>query len=683
MSEIEKTEQQKEPELTAFDILKAFGEYINYDPEQHSFNLATNEYDFHRAGDNITTICDAYDPTGNMAVLYAKKVYMDSVKNAQVKLIEILTHEDDYNAERKMFALFNSHAVDAIEKNYIDAMNQVIVRMTGKPGIGERDLETEKDVMYKAIENVVKQLGKCHEDVYVNSGKPVGAVTNVSTKIHLFNYMADCVLTLQNNAPDGVYFCYVNNNGTADGYFAIMIKSNGNLFSINDRIAEAYIGQHTRSRNGRWSEAHKDIFPYEFIMTFSKFDYKGYANKYTIDESKLSFADLEAKAYIPIILAILCVMNGRKGKLLDPKKQVFLNTLIRGNLMQADNSTALIAMDKAGLIESTTKALDIHLDREKLLKGELDKKYTGHKQTGRNQYYVDTFGQDFNPETKALTVTAKNVLALADDSAQKDQPFWKKAEEKKEEPVVHAEFVGTMEQMERQVYYELKMDLAQHIRKNIKAELDKEGGITGVYHWYGEHMRANMENLFLVLAHIYQLCLDNPNTFRPHDENDPEWISHIHLVSDDTWYVRGSYADSLEGVYNHYDRNLCEYLCPFTGTKMDRRLLFTFEPYNWQDIEAFTGSTAPKILQNWRSKLFSKHEDSFYGGNPILDVVDAVDFLDPFEEENYQRGARFDYYIGFSKRGMRRLLKALKEAGGKYMPGEFDLEKVRKTLYGL
>ena len=147
-------------------------------------------------------------------------------------------------------------------------------------------------------------IGKCNEDVYVNSGKPVLQPETVSTKIHVFNYMSECVIRLQTLAKDGAYVCYISNNGTADGYFAIVIKSNGNIFSVNDRIAEVFIGQHGHSRNGRWAENHKDIFPYEHAVEFSKYDYLGYAENYSINETVSAYV-LPAKTYVSCVLSII------------------------------------------------------------------------------------------------------------------------------------------------------------------------------------------------------------------------------------------------------------------------------------------------------------------------------------------------------------------------------------------
>ncbi len=36
--------------------------------------------------------------------------------------------------------------------------------------------------------------------------------------------MADCLLSIE-NSPDAMYLCYINQYGTADGYFAFVIKA--------------------------------------------------------------------------------------------------------------------------------------------------------------------------------------------------------------------------------------------------------------------------------------------------------------------------------------------------------------------------------------------------------------------------------------------------------------------------
>ena len=92
--------------MNTFEILKQFGEYIHYDPDQHKFNLLSNEYTLHKAGDTITTICDRFDSSGRMAVLYAKKIYLRTVADTCLKLIDVLQNRHGLEDEFKMYDVF-------------------------------------------------------------------------------------------------------------------------------------------------------------------------------------------------------------------------------------------------------------------------------------------------------------------------------------------------------------------------------------------------------------------------------------------------------------------------------------------------------------------------------------------------------------------------------------------------
>lgn len=629
--------------MTAYDILKKFGEYIKYDPGQTSFNMLSSNYIYHQAGDRITTLCDLFDPSGRMAVLYAKRTWQNVNRETRIKLSELLEHREQYEEAVEMYNLFNSNEVLEIENDYIEALNSTIRQITGNPMLGERDIEKEKEVIYEAIEGVSEQLERCGMDVYINSGAPVQKVDKISSKILLFNYMAECVLTLQSHAPDGAYLCYINNNGTADGYFAIMIRSNGNLFSVHDRVSETYIGQHTRSRNGRWAEAHKDIFPYEYVMSFDNYDYLGYAQKYNIDESKLNLADLSPEAYIPIILSIICVVNAEAGKILDPAKQVYMNTLIQSNVQRNEEKNALIAMDKTGLIDLTTKKLEFCFDKEKLLRGEYNKEIDNFHSCGCNQGLVDLYGGDFEPKAKTLTMTAQNVLMSGND-------------EDSTEP--HAEFVASVERMRRQAYYETRLELSKHIEERLAEELKSLGGTIGLQKWFYGAMKENIRKFYPTLARIYadkNSAKKSAVGLYAAPEGTPEWMQHIYIVDDAYYYPDNGQVFNdphREHIYgNRYNTDY--FYCPITGTKAN--IWFCFRSYTWQDIEAFTGKQVINILRGWKSRCYGAH--GFERGNPILDAVDAVDFIDPFGSEKNSRYVKFDYYIGFSKRGLNRLMK--------------------------
>lgn len=641
---------QKEP-ITAYTILEAFGRYAKYDPAQKSFNMMSSEWVYHHAGEKITQVCDTFDPTGTLAALYAKRIYMNVISNYQVKLLEVLQDTAGYMEEKQMYDLMTGPEVAEMEKTYLDGLNDTIQKMTGKPMLGERDLEKEKEVLYEAVEVVVDNIGKCNEDVYVNSGKPVLQPETVSTKIHVFNYMSECVIRLQTLAKDGAYVCYISNNGTADGYFAIVIKSNGNIFSVNDRISEVFIGQHGHSRNGRWAENHKDIFPYEHAVEFSKYDYLGYAENYSINESNLDMRDMKASEFIPILLSILCVVMSHAGKPLNPEKQVFMNTLLKHNLTEAgETGTTLITLDKTGLINTTNKALEIRFDRDKFMKGDYNEKFNPKPRRERKHYtqlYVEKFGQDFEMPVKQFSVYSGNCLT---DGVPDKEP--------------NPEFVGTMEDMERQAYYEARVELAKHIKEKMKAELEAAGGEKALDKWFEEGVRANIHNLYPAIARLFEreLMFARKNLKwyekQPILESLPRWESHIALVAGED--KDAFYSYNYNPKLNNYNYDLNKYSCPITGSR-EIKYIVGLQSYDWKDIEAFTGQKVPEYLQYWISDFYHDQRgldfegDPFHytAGNPLLEAVDSVDFVKLFDE----RYKKFDMYIGLSRSGMKKLLK--------------------------
>ena len=205
----------------------------------------------------------------------------------------------------------------------------------------------------------------------------------------------------------------------------------------------------------------------------------------------------------------------------------------------------------------------------------------------------------------------------------------------------------------------------------MKEELDEAGGLQGIYTWFTDSVRENMVNLFPAIAYAYDRYTKKPNAWSNYEESDPDWVKHIRLMREgELWYVPNKYTKECQFVYNQlkegtkgYER---EYVCPLSGAKAT--YVFRLTSYTWKDIEAYTGKKVPKLLENWRSDRYQGAEDVFYGGNRILDVVDAVDFITPFD--SVKDNIYFDYYVAFSKRGLNRLLKSLKENNGKYLPDQ-------------
>ena len=641
--------------MTPDTILQKFMEYVHYEPDQTSFNLLSDSYIFHNACKNIENNALVFDPSGQMAVLYARKVYNEVLRSARVPLLDVLCNEEEYKREKEMYELFNSEEINSIEKNYVEAINSVITKVIGREAIGERDLEKEKENMYQAVEAIVEHLGQCIEEVYVCSGKPVThPERNISTRIYVFNYLGECIVNLQSQAPDGTYLCYINQNGTADGYFAIMIKSNGNLFSINDRAQERFIGQHQHSRNGRWAEAHKDdVFPYEFIMKFDNYDYKGYARSYQVQEDKLEFKNIEPAAYTRVILAMFSIANTRNGLVPDKRKQVYTNVLIRGSL-SAGEEKALINIDGTEIIDATTSALSTStakaFDREELLKGNYDKEFeTNTSFKGRNQALVSQFAGGFTVESDPLKIT---TLALTDESGETETSA--------------GEFVGSADEMRRQAYYVIRKNMAAHIRKEIRNEIEKAGGEKAIRKWYEQALVENKSYIEKMLTLFYsRLTYEKDRYVYVRQPDDPIWFRTIGVDTGKKYayaynYKINDYILNPPAEGQEYSNN--EYMiCPVTGNAAN--IWFNIRPFNAEILRELAGKELPTLLKYWKSDRFT-FGDVFgeqYAGNPLLDLCDPVEFVNVYiGDSRWSNNSLFDFYAGYSKRGITRLVK---EAG--------------------
>ena len=248
--------------MTIQEILSRWFEFSGYDPNQHKFNLLSSEWDYHKAGDRISALLRDYEPSGALAVLYAKQVFKKAMQDTRIRLWDILDKPEELKEYQAAYADFHSPVVLEGEKAFADHLQKVVEQICGKAMLGERNLEQEKAVIADSVEAVVENLSTLHYDLYRKGGE-VKSIAKYSSQIHVFPTLAQCVLSLD-KAEDGMYLCYITMGDTADGYFGYFVKSNGNLISAHERPDEAYPGQHQRSRNGRWSDSKAySIFPYE------------------------------------------------------------------------------------------------------------------------------------------------------------------------------------------------------------------------------------------------------------------------------------------------------------------------------------------------------------------------------------------------------------------------------------
>lgn len=630
------------------EILEKWAKYTNYNPEQRTFNVTNYSYELHEANKKIERILEEYDKTGALAIIKAKITFEKMMKNSSYNALEYFQNPNIIKEDKEIWDIFHSEEVLQIEESYIDSINKLSDKIIGKYIIGERNNEDILNDLFEATDIVINSLDACNRDLFTK-GNEVLPVTRISTHIHLFETLAECLIALENTV-DGLYLCYINCGGTANGYFSFFLKSNGNLLSINERADESYVGQHSKTRNGRWMKSKQyELFPYEYIFNYTNHDYKGYAKNHLIDEEKLAFFELGHNVYLPIIIAMLMINNQYVGTIFDMEVK-YVDSLLPINLKELPvNNKEIMIIGNSNLIKHH-ESVDLSFDLEKIINGEYSKEFNSRdnpnkskKETGvfenSNQILVDLWGDGFEYDESELY--KNNSLRITSGEDDND---------------ITPEFVGSKSRMRLQGYYEIRKRLADYIRNRMYEEWVSIGKTSAIKKWYLEAINNNKDKIERLIIEKYLKI-----------QNGEESIDFdLHTANKDIldiYYQEQKYPSGYTLVLNqHKDVYKDKYICMKTGAICS--MFFTFNPKDWKQLELLLGVEVPKIVKGWIEK------GHFGIGNSILDATDLVTQVGTpferyesrkyekcFEEQNVYFDFRFS--IGFSKRGINQLVKKL------------------------
>lgn len=647
-------------EQICMEVLNQWAKYVDYDENQTCFDLTGWGYNTNRTTKKLKHIIEDYDPSGLLAVLTAKHLFYDMLTQSKVKLLDAITNVAELEKHKAMYDAFNDPEIHTAEIHYVEALKALVQRVIGKDLLGDFDNEAFENKVFDNTDTVINSLDKCKVDVYKRGGE-LSDITHFSAGIHVFPSLAECVLTLD-NAPDGMYLCFIDISHSADSYFGFFVKNNGNLFAIHERVSEPYKGQHQNSRNGRWTEGKADdIFPYNFIFNYGDYDYKGYSHTYMIDEDKLMLSEAGEDVYLPLLIAMMMLSMEFKGNALDKYNQVYIDSLLTVNMpLLGKDETALAVITKNELVRSTN-AVNIDFDYDKIMSGEIldefksentpNGEYSHVQACNAGQLFVDLYGEGFQIKNDIFS-TQKLLTG--------------------EEGEYIPEFVGSEYRFREQAFYEIREQLADYIRQQILEEYKSYGGMEAVRKWFVSSVQASIDKIkeLSVKHYVDVLTGDSKDIsagWLPSKCEDRYFITtvedqkYVSSLDYGKLYLVNKQTKSghrwIEDVYDDDTGNMCT-------------MFFVFQFMDWQGLENLFGEEVPKIVKGWRQKGNRCH------GNSILSITDAVeDVGTPFErweskKEPYDHDGtytNFGFCIGFSKRGFNALCK-------KY---GYDLKKIR------
>lgn len=640
------------------EILNKWAEYSKYDPEQKKFNLLSGNYMMHRASENAKKIFE-YDQSGQIAVLYLKTAFRDLCKDSVFKVIDVMENPDCITEHKTMWDIFHSADVDAIENEILGAMDAIIQKIVPVKQIGERNKDAERDVLAESVTGVVEELTKCHVDLFLKSGR-IGHIKNFSTEIYVFDTLSQCLLTME-SAPDAMYVCYIRNRDTADGYFQFIIKSNGNLLSVNERINEAYPGQHKNSRNGRWADSKAfQIFPYSLMKDIGEWDYLGYAHHYSIDESELKLFNLGPKTYMPLVLAMVmlslkysdCDVSGYAVKYVDAMLPHNLELAAKGeetSLIIPENS-ALVAAHKGYINELTTEEVltgsaGSKFDHQALRNAGIEKPYYAQGTfPSKPNIFVELYGKGFQLDSDAL-LEKDHHLRLPSTMDR----VW-------EDVTPNFEFVGDKDTLDLIAYRAARLQLSEYVRDKMFEEYISFGGVAAVRKWFMEQIELHKDEILRICAEAFAEAEAKKETmgYGVYQSYGSELIlrkSGYRVSFDYEKTGVRAYGNGIDMPFNnvrlHNGRGHDRWACAVDSTTKATYNCHIIFP-DWTDMARLFGEeNIPKIVKGYN---FYGHD---YSGNNLLDCVDYMDAVGtPFEEREYNHNPRYwtkdkywDYYF--------------------------------------
>lgn len=649
-------------------VLNKWIEITKYDSAQENFNLLSSNFEFHRCGERIKQLLK-FDSSGVFATLYAKASFETICKGLSCKLIDILNNPDGTKEYQDMWDTFNCPEIIEVENNAINS----IIRLTNiQPAIGDIDKEYELNLFRDSVEYIAEEFTQCEVEFFsMQSGTEVADDLKFMTTLQIFNTTTECILNIE-RSPDGIYLCYITDFNSAGGYFGYFIKSGPNILSLNDRISERFIGEHTRSRNNKFIEKKKwHIFPYDELVNPEGEDYLGYPKSLVCEVKPRDIREFKLNNTYPIMLSSLLIMKRYSGCMIDDivdgqeVKQVYIDSLLKQNVASKEVS-ALVPLTGDSLIITTNNNISMYkFTSDNVRSNELQSKYhfnseenKGKRYTGNytdvNKILIDIYGDGF--ELNPFEVMHRNWPQLTDGTSGSSD-------------TVVSEFIGPKECIEMEFYRQSRMQLKDHIIKGMQIAYQQAEGYEGIRKWYRYKLIENIQSLKQMAVEWYIDYLDGkvtsydlqPFCIPANDElqvsliqgNSVNAVPHI---SYDFVLNKGRFRHRN---YNEYRYD--SYNCLVTDNTAN--IWFVFIPNTWKNIEKLIGTEVPKILKGF------KYSGSDYGGNPLISSCDPIGFIDnPFQYKvrdinRYRElfpdcdDIDFNCAIGFSKRGLNKLVK--------------------------
>ena len=615
--------------MTIQDMNNRLLEFLNNEPSD-GFSLKSDRGLYDYEIERITKFANEFDDTGELALLYLSSACRAQIDDTVSGVSAMLEKPETLKPYRDCLALVESQVVKECRRSMVNSIAKVVASISSRGLIG--GAEAIDDALDDAIDAIFDNFSNLKFEVYMRSGRKIGGFPHFSSSVQVCNSLAELLLKLE-GSPDGIYVGYVSNPGTLDGWFGFFCKADGNMFSYNERIDEAYAGQHRNMRNGRYAEDKAyGLFPYELCEFSDERDYKGYPKEVKIGDRHRLLDASDFSVFVRTVLCMAIVSRRHAGRTIDGET-VIVNSLLSHNLARIDRgggeSTALVKWEGSPLVKACAGYELPMFDVGKVLRGEYDKEFNDAEWpysgffNGVNQEIVDAYGEGFKIDQGRILASDSSRRLIGDRETEQ-------------------EFVGTARRLRLAAYHETRRQLAAYVLKRITDDFNRFGGRDGIKEWYRARLMERMDAILALCADAYGRCGGETHDVVRYGEDeiqdlDDTFKTHNPPMSIFVNKKKELYADVCLSGMADFKR-----ACPVANCRATIHFSFDFSTYG--QVRSFLGCDLPKFCVGW-----FKHPH--YNGNSILDVVDPVGEI---EHPLHRASFDFSFAISLSRRGLAK-----------------------------
>ena len=605
------------------------------DEPSHSLRADHALYDYQI--EKLVKFSNEFDSTGELTLVYLAAVCLRQIKSTVAPIMAMLLNSHSLEPYWRCMQNINSEVVKECRRNIVNRLAAIISSVSEQGLIG--DANAIDEALDDAVEAIFDSFAHLRFEVYLNSGLPVEDFDHFSSSVQVSGSLAEMLLRLE-KAPDGIYVGYVSNPGL-DGWFGFFCKSRGSMFSYNERIDEAYVGQHNNMRNGRYTDDKAyELFPYELVKFSEERDYKGYSKEMDIEDQRQLLDTNNFGMFIRTILSMALISRRHIGSPVNGDA-VIVNSLIASNLAKlkdADvSSTAIVKWEASPLVKASAAFETPVFDEGKVIRGEYNAEFNhGNGKSwrvsgwfnGTNQDIVDAYAEGFHIEQERLLSSNSSRRLIGDKQTEQ-------------------EFIGSPERMRLNAYYEVRRQLAHYISRRMQDDLDKFGGLEGLEKWFAERLKERVDKVLSYCRKTHERIGNAAHDRVDFGESETQPIDSGFRAVNHSVCVYFAKKPMYSRIWLS-DMKDFDHICPITGAKAN--FFFKFEFSTYLQVQDFLGCELPKFCVGWR-------ENKLYNGNPILDVTDPVGNIKSPLIGIYCRNP-FSFSIGLSKSGLNKLAKA-------------------------